>query len=51
MKGVIGMEEPFGFAIEGAKSDADIGVGIGDAFLDVLFGKGEAGGLRERGSG
>jgi hypothetical protein len=42
--------EPFGLAIEGAKGDSDVSVGIGDVFLDLLFGSGEVGGLCEGGS-
>jgi len=50
VKRVISVVEPFGFAIEGAKRYADVGVRIGDAFLDLFLGGDEAGGLRERGS-
>jgi hypothetical protein len=43
------MVEPLGFAIEATKGDSDVDVRIGDTFLDLLFGGGEAGGLCETG--
>lgn len=49
VEGVIGVVEPFGFAIESAEGDADVGMGVGDALLDLLFGGGEVGGLGGRG--
>jgi hypothetical protein len=48
MKGIIGVIEPFGFAVEGAEGDGDVGVGVGDALLDLLGGGSEVGGLGER---
>jgi hypothetical protein len=47
MKRVVGVVEPFSFAIEGAKRDADIGMGVRDVPLDLLFGGGEVEGLCE----
>jgi hypothetical protein len=50
VKSVIGVVEPFGFAIEGAKRYADVGVRVSDAFLDLFLYGDKAGELRERGS-
>jgi hypothetical protein len=48
VKSVISVIAPFGFAIEGAKRYADIGVRVSDAFLDLFLDGDKAGGLRER---